>query len=82
MSAVNILCLRHTHCLVRQQDELLTGFNAHIEQLYLKHRVCNIAALTLSVISYTEVVFEMLVHKSKQSVNARWRWIGGLEGVK
>ncbi|KAI9248592.1 peroxisome membrane protein [Phascolomyces articulosus] len=82
MSAVNILCLRHTHCLVRQQDELLTGFNAQIEQQYLKHKLSNIAALTLSVVSYTEVVFEMLVHKSKESVNQRWRWIAGLEGVK
>ncbi|KAI8146643.1 peroxisomal membrane protein-domain-containing protein [Fennellomyces sp. T-0311] len=72
--------MRHTHCLVRGDDSL-TGFNAHIERHYLKHNVCSVAALTLSVLSYTEVMLEMLVHKVKGE-NHRWRWIAGLEGAK
>ncbi|KAI9490205.1 peroxisome membrane protein [Zychaea mexicana] len=82
LSAVNLLCLRHTHCLVRQQNESLTGFNAHIEQQYLKHKLCRAAALALSTVSYTEVVVEMLVHKTTKSVSRRWRCIASLEGAK
>lgn len=84
ISVLNLFLLHHTHLLARRRSEKDESFvfNKHIQAYYRSHWPSKAASLALSIISYTEVVFELLLHRRVSSKPRRWRWIVGIEGIK
>ncbi|CDS12637.1 hypothetical protein LRAMOSA04823 [Lichtheimia ramosa] len=84
ISVLNLFLLHHTHLLARRRSEKDESFvfNKHIQAYYRSHWPSKAASLALSIISYTEVVFELLLHRRISSKSRRWRWIVGIEGIK
>ncbi|KAG0169333.1 Peroxisomal membrane protein pex16 [Apophysomyces sp. BC1034] len=76
LSVLNLFLLRHTNLLVKAAKDTRFTFNAYVGRYYK-----TATALTLSVLSCTEVVIELLVIR-RYGNRTRWRTIAGLEGVK
>ena len=84
ISVLNLFCLHHTHLLARRRSEKDESFvfNKHIQAYYRSQWPSKTASLALSIISYTEVVFELFLSRRVSSKAQRWRWIVGIEGIK
>lgn len=92
LSALNLVLLYNTHLLARRHDEVKRQdnnnekptvsftFNDFIKKHYYSSWSSKSAALCLSIVSYTEVVFEMLLRHKKPVW--RWRWITCIETLK
>lgn len=85
LAGLNLISLVHTKVLVEKhlhtQGAVHGSFNAQFAQNYQAKRLCRLASWTLSIISYTEVVAEMLLRR-KVTRMSRWKWITGIEGIK
>ncbi|KAI8877453.1 peroxisome membrane protein [Backusella circina FSU 941] len=66
---------------IKEEIEEEAPFNRRFEYNYSGKWSSKTASLALSIISYTEVIIEMVVSR-KLSKNSRWRWIASLEGLK
>ncbi|KAI9320955.1 peroxisome membrane protein [Dichotomocladium elegans] len=84
ISVLNLFLHYHTHLLARHRVDKsdLFVFNKHVETYYLSEWPSKAASRVLSVVSYTEVVFEMLLARRVQNKAKRWQWIAGLETLK
>ncbi|KAL0076017.1 peroxisome membrane protein [Phycomyces blakesleeanus] len=93
LSILNLFSLHHTKLLVRaassgfeldsrhKPDQPRLAFNRNIEEHYDTRWATRTVAMSLSVLSYTEVVIEMLIQR-RCSRQKRWRWVSCLEGIK
>ncbi|KAI8641528.1 peroxisome membrane protein [Parasitella parasitica] len=89
LTGLNLVSLYHTKFLVRKSNSLrlkqneaeTETFNDRFLQCNDSNWICKSASLVLSVISYSEVVMEMLLNK-KVAKNLKWKYIATLEGFK
>ncbi|KAI9008932.1 peroxisome membrane protein [Phycomyces nitens] len=92
LSILNLFSLHHTKLLVRAASSKFQldtrdkpgqprlAFNRNIEEQYTRWATRTVA-MSLSVLSYTEVVLEMLIRR-RCSRQGQWRWLSFLEGLK
>ncbi|KAI8365964.1 peroxisome membrane protein [Radiomyces spectabilis] len=95
IAALNLVSLYHTQLLVRaatkaglkekleaeNEDGPRFAFNAFIQRHYQGRGLKRFAAVGLSLISYTEVLLEMMASRWWPKLT-KWRWIVGIEAVK
>lgn len=88
------MLLYNTHLLERRHDEeeqkrhsddekssrVSFTFNDFVKRQYYSSWISKTAAICLSIVNYTEVVFEMLLRHKKPAW--RWRWITCVEILK
>ncbi|KAI9472375.1 MAG: peroxisome membrane protein [Benjaminiella poitrasii] len=73
LTVLNLASLYHTK---QYHLDTTSSFNVRFVRL---SRLCQLASWTLSIISSTEVLFEMLLVKKAVS---RWKWVVRIEGIK
>lgn len=94
LAGLNLVSLFHTKFLVQKSLEnnnslsssedkysIPLAFNERFLKYNASKKSCEIASWTLSVISYTEVIVEMVLSR-KVSKLSRWKWVASMEGVK
>ena len=84
LTGLNLISLVHTKVLVEKhlKTQIVDGsFNARFIQNYQAKKLCRLASWTLSIISYTEVIAEMLLSR-RVSRMSRWKCITSIEGIK
>lgn len=63
----------------KNHEAQVTSFNHRFTQLKWP---CEAASWALSVISYSEVIVEMVLSRKTSSNHNKWKWIASLEGIK
>ncbi|CAO3607230.1 unnamed protein product [Mucor hiemalis] len=94
LAGLNLVSLFHTKFLVQksllnnnslssseEKYSIPLAFNERFLQYNASKKSCEMASWTLSVISYTEVIVEMILNR-KVSKLSRWKWVASMEGVK
>ncbi|KAL0145618.1 peroxisome membrane protein [Mucor lusitanicus] len=92
LAGLNLVSLYHTKFLVRKSHHLksndssenetvVESFNAQFSRNNESNWPSKTASSVLSVISYTEVLVEMLLNR-KVSKSSKWKFIASLEGLK
>ncbi|KAI8090089.1 peroxisome membrane protein [Gilbertella persicaria] len=88
LSVINLVSLYHTNVLIKKSTlsektklNHLLSFNERFSQLISAKKLLRTASWTLSMISYTEVLTEMVLSR-KVSNLSKWKWIASLEGIK
>ncbi|KAI8991183.1 peroxisome membrane protein [Mycotypha africana] len=84
LTVLNLVSCFHTHCLINKSmtyhRHTNDTFNSHFHR---QHKMGKVISTTLSVISYTEVLMEMiLLRKMRSKTYKRWQWITIMEGIK
>lgn len=87
LAGLNLVSMYHTNCLVHKalrnntSDEKEDTFNDRFIRYNTTRKTSKLASWTLSVISYTEIVIEMILSR-RVSKETRWKWVASLEGFK
>ncbi|GAN03153.1 peroxisomal membrane protein PEX16 [Mucor ambiguus] len=92
LAGLNLVSLYHTKFLVRksnylksknssEDDTVVESFNAQFSRNNESNWPSKTASSLLSVISYTEVLAEMLLNR-KVPKSSKWKFIASLEGLK
>ncbi|KAI9270012.1 peroxisome membrane protein [Helicostylum pulchrum] len=87
LAGLNLISLYHTKFLVqtslknKEPNQPTTSFNDRFNQFNKSRLSYKTASWTLSIISYTEVVIEMILNR-KLSNTSRWKWVASMEGLK
>ncbi|KAI8063866.1 peroxisome membrane protein [Gongronella butleri] len=87
LTALNLVSLYNTHYLIRTADKTQDApdsfaFNRYLRRRFQLSKPFQWASLSLSVISYTEVLLEMLLTRSQRSKQSRWRLVACVESIK
>ncbi|ORY98829.1 peroxisome membrane protein [Syncephalastrum racemosum] len=92
LSVLNLVSLFNTHLLARRRGRLVKeqgevgkdpfSFNDHIRRFYYRRPWPRLAAASLSIVSYTEVVFELFWRRRHDKAQSNWRWIAIIETIK
>ncbi|KAI8090729.1 peroxisome membrane protein [Thamnidium elegans] len=83
LAGLNLISLYHTKFLVQSslKNNEPTSFNDRFNQFSKSRLSYKTASWTLSIISYTEVIIEMILSR-KLSKTSRWKWVTRMEGLK
>ncbi|KAI8989324.1 peroxisome membrane protein [Pilobolus umbonatus] len=89
LTLLNLLSLYHTKHLIQRSfqsipvdsDNKLESFNESLKELFDKSKWLSFASSSLSVLSYSEVIIEMILNRQSSKRN-KWLSIMGIEGAK
>ncbi|ORZ19657.1 peroxisome membrane protein [Absidia repens] len=87
LTTLNLVSLYNTHYLISSADENgsekdVFAFNQRLRHQFRRSSLIRIMSSILSIVSYTEVLLEMIATRKCKSANMRWQLISWLEGFK
>ncbi|KAI8084450.1 peroxisome membrane protein [Halteromyces radiatus] len=91
LTTLNLVSLYNTHYLMRTANknskddippEESFAFNRHIQFHFRRSKAYRATSLILSLVSYSEILWEMLVARKENGSRLRWRHITVIEAIK